>query len=857
MLQLSPTQVHFLKKYLLEQQLVKELQILNEPNCCELLGPPFNASESSPNLPLLTFFFRKFLVTFPLIVKNSPEKQRQFWQDVVEPFVINFNSKQISGSSERRGVSKRKRANKKLLSVLLLFYNSTLVAGNEMEYLTKDHYKASDTAKLEKFDIQNLDRYEIIGLNQFDKMVFVNDIYINIVAVRTVEHEQLRSWFKVQRQHNYEFVIQIVLRQGKECVNVFVNKYYGQFRTLENELKKELPGAMTTKIATLPHKEKHDEGEDLDMDGKSGVLTRERLRLALRGYLRELIKVKEIVKTNAFQLFILTDSTDMTLDDVEDYKTRVEHETKMLETQKEFQKETLKITTALSGKIESFKSLLIENPNASSDLLEEIGSTRSIKEASSVLQTFNEWAKLEIAATVYHLFLAQDSAAGFYQKCRKLHRWFPYSVVYAILRFTNPMKMILRVVDLLFLSIPRLPTWNKELREHSKSTGARNLCALMFIAMLNDDLLGNEKEIALLREDLKGFERYLQRIDNFVASLWQDVQDIKEEALHQQQDYFMTILTSELIGPPCDARLRLIQYSYNAFESGGDMEALSLYLNLKQYWQLQVRTKDKELLKQIWEEPEITQLLKTILEVFYNPIMSVFAKSNVHKAFKSAEKMIDEILKVVGEIRDEQYYLSPLQIYDRIKAVLDEHEDFLWNFLHDVYANDDQQVFLGFIKWAETFLLFVRVKFIDEPAVKLDIEIGDVDENLFVQQLDAKVRATLEKRRLFKEYYEAKKAQQDQIDQDWEKINNSVFGNVGSDDFGFSADDMDDLNNMNLEDEMMGGEHSRLEKMLIAKLKAIESSVGTSELDKIDIEKGVVDVLARLETSMGAVAPQG
>ena len=66
--QLTPTQEHFLKKYLLEEQLSKELHNFNEPNCCQLLGYPFKSSsnknnqndELSSKLPLLSFFSNNF-----------------------------------------------------------------------------------------------------------------------------------------------------------------------------------------------------------------------------------------------------------------------------------------------------------------------------------------------------------------------------------------------------------------------------------------------------------------------------------------------------------------------------------------------------------------------------------------------------------------------------------------------------------------------------------------------------------------------------------------------------------------------------------------------------------------------------
>ncbi|KAI5963236.1 uncharacterized protein KGF55_003028 [Candida pseudojiufengensis] len=852
LLQFTPTQSHFLKKYLIENQLTKELHRLNDPECCQYLGPPFKSSDNQRELPLLSFFFQEFIATFPFVTNNSSKEQQHFWQDVLQPFVETFNSKDISDSEERKTNSKRKKSNKKLLSGLLVFYNTVLITSNEMMYLNESHLKASDTAKLDKFDVHKKERPTIIGMNEFDKMKFENGFYINIVAVRKLSYEE-KSWFFKQRNHHYEFIIQIVRKLEAGHENYFILKYYDQFKKLENDLNVELPGVMSTKLPSLPHKDKndigYDEDSDLDMDARSGLLSREKLRLALRGYLRLLIKHKEIVNTQKFLNFISSNKTELTESDIVDYEERINHERIILQTQIEFQDQTAKLMVKLSDNFENFKLQLIKNPNTITKIFEEIGSIESIKDASPLLQTFNDWCKLEIAATVYQIFLGQDNSNEIFQKCKRFHRLFPYSLIYGILRFTNPMKMVSRIVDLLFVNIPRLPSWNRDLSEESKKTGARNLCSLIFIMLLNEDLNEFSKEVELLKGKLNGYELYMERIENYTELTADEIIDLKEEAIEKHQDLVITILSTSKISPLPDSNLSNIIKSFNDNEKSNT----SLYSNLKQYWLIQVRRKDKQIFKELWQEPQLTRLLKSILQIFYNPLMRIFAKSNIHLAFSAFQDLIDDLLKTLSTIREDQYFMNPLEIYDSIKSVLDQHEEILWNFLHDVYVNDDQHIFLKLILWLEKFLTFMRLKFTNEDLVKLNINIKNVNRTLFMQQLNSQIDATISKRKIFKQYLQLKDMKQDQLDQDWDEINNGIFGNTTSDEFGIKTEDIEDINNLTLEDKLLENNHehaSNLEQSLLHNLKFIDQNkekIGTWELDKIDITLQIEAVINNIK----------
>lgn len=923
---LTPTQEHFLKKYLLENRLSHELHELNKPQCCEILGSPFKVRESATidgpgtssdqPLPLLSFFFSNFVATFPFVTLNPEGDQIDFWQNTVQPFVESFNTKNISNSEDRHeNITKRRQVNKKFLSGLLLFYNSMIITNKDLTYLKESHLKPSDTGNMEKLhsSTKNVPHSFQTDLNDFSKMKYFSDIAINVVAVRTLESESTSSWnpFKyvseLAPRHHYEFVIQVIRREKKEAGFVyachFVSRAYGEFRKLETKLKHEYPGLMTD-IPELPLKSKNDDGVlELESDSpKSDSLVppkisknslerkltssleklvpkatamlstflektsganqeikfaREKLRLALRGYLNTLIRYPEIVHSEIFKLFSISDSfSQLSPTDMVDYEARVKYEEMKLQTQYEFQQQTTKAIVKLQHDFEDFKQKLVMDPKTVTMIFEDIGKSSNIHDLSPLLQTFNEWCKLEVAATLYQTFLSQDNSSEWLNKCKKLHRLFPYNLIYGILKFTNPLKIVSRVIDLLLVNIPRFswPKWSKgeDLEEPPKQ--AHNFLSMIFIMLLNEDLNGFEKEIKLLANDKlgSGYEKFLERLRNYPELSYMTMGEIKQESLFKGEEVFITILKSDKIEPKlkdCDSDiLRHVIDSQKAYQDIGSQLAQSnLYLNLKQYWQLHVRKKDKDLIKQMWTEPELTKLIKNFLSIFYQPIIKIFNKADIHVIFKDNQRFLDDLVEKLVQLNNEEvYYLNPVEIFDELKRVLDKHENLIWKFMYSVYKNDEQQLFYKLISWLESFLSMLRLKFSNAETVTLDLAAPTeepIDEELFMKQLNSRIDKIVSKRRLFKEYLNKKAesnnvSHQDKIDGDWEKVNDQVFGNMSMGDFGVASDDVEEFNYLNAEEDLLqDDDQGNLEKELKQKLYEFEQSGqnwGTSELDKLD-----------------------
>lgn len=788
-----------------------ELHYLSQPHSLKYLGPPFSEKlDPNTKLPLLQNFFSQYVSTFPLVANNSPEDQVKFWKDTVEPFYNSFNEKNMSEGVERtEHVTKRHQVNQKVLLLLLLFYNSMLISKRDMEYLEADHVKASDQGKLEKLGkgptklaVALADFHKQTLIDDYAQMTFVNDLNLNIVAVDVVvEPEEQKSWSMnpmkmfgpTTGKSNYFFVVQATRRTKKDekylYASHFVSKLYLDFKKLESLLRKHYPGLMKTDVSGIPSKMHHDDGVALDeSDAKSGLskngtskvgssasslrlsktvrtkFHREKLRLALRGYLCSLQAKPEIAHCDVFNAFL--DGPDkfpkLNQKQESDYYQRMELEKNRLDTQQEFQENTAKVIYTLTQDFDHFKTQLVQEPHQLTKLFEELSHTSDPNKVSPLLRTFVEWCKLEVAATLYQVFLTQDNSSEWFQKCRKFHRLFPYNVCYGILKYTNPVRIMSRLVDVLLVNVPTF-SWGQDDKK------VHNLLSMTFVMLLDEDLEDYLKERAKLMEsepfsDAR-YQIFIDRIRNYVKDKELALsEEIKQESFAKGENLLMTILQTPKLQPrvgsrdmPQLAKIKESCIAYEQIDEHKDVGSTAIFVNLRQFWHLEVRARDKELVKQLWQEPELTQLLKLFLTVFFQPIMTVMKKCDIHLAFRDWQHFMNDLMEELAQLdRGDLYYLSSVEMFDRFKLLLDKHEGFVWKFMHNLYVKDDQRIFLGIVEWIEGFLTLLRHKFAEPEKVMLDLSrisvAQPIDEISFVKQLNSRIHMVTEKRKLLKDY---------------------------------------------------------------------------------------------------------
>ena len=134
-----------------------------------------------------------------------------------------------------------------------------------------------------------------------------------------------------------------------------------------------------------------------------------------------------------------------------------------------------------------------------------------------------------VAATIYHLFLAEDNSPELFAQAKRIHSLVPYTIMKNVIRIANPAAVMSGVLDL-FLAQP---------------FGSRSLLQRIFAMTLQDGIKTFQKSIdslatkiddPVLIEKLKAFTD----ADDAVRT------EIREEAAAEDVDLIVAILRSEL-----------------------------------------------------------------------------------------------------------------------------------------------------------------------------------------------------------------------------------------------------------------------------------------------------------------------
>ncbi|KAL9003507.1 MAG: hypothetical protein Q9188_003633 [Gyalolechia gomerana] len=835
---LTGKQEHYLKRELLSQQVDFEITELASPTALQRFGAPFRShyGEVAPvdsDLPILRFIFVHHVRNFPFL---DQAREKEFWQDKLQVFLELFAQKHISSSEDRLEESKRRKLAIKAKKLVELMMVSGIPTASGYEERIR-------FSELEVVDRGAQDQGLLVNTPEGNA---INGWDINVAGVR------ITSVKRTVRYHQHaEFIIRV---RKTGTPDHFIGRRYGEFARLHRRLRTELPGKV---LAPLPRKNKssttstflggggdddassissvstqntgfaHDDGgslrnlvgmghrrnassqADRSSPRASGeyrrehvTLYREDQRVSLRAFLRTCLQNSQIARSKALEEFLTSNPVKLNQEELEDLDRRKAMDEKRIEEQKRFYEIARQRAKELDVYMERFRRDIVES-NGLTRLFKEIREKERIADLTTEYQKFAEWLRIEVAATIYHLFLAEDNSPELFAQAKRIHSMIPYGALKQVIRFANPAMVMRGVLDL-FLAQP---------------LGARSLAQRVLGMALNDGIRGFQKSIDSLTTKIDDTV-FCEKLKRFVNADEEIKNLVRNEAVVDGVDLIVAILKSEHISPePTPEEVGKAFNAYVAWNNAVDNVSLSqpllrsesslltmlppkvddemkagaqLFAYLKQLLKMYTRQRDKAMMLSVIEEPVTLQLFRDLFTIFYEPLVRVYKSANVYNSVTDFAAFADDMFRVLDLAQRQDVSADPNQTVQSFIDLCARHQDNFYKFVHEVHVHDNG-LFGQLMGWLEGILEFLRH---GPKGGKLDMNAlfqGAVDIN----QID-KAAAIAEIDNLIKWQEERKKWHQDKTRQKMaaENSSSSAPGSATfrSSDFGINETDLADMN---------------------------------------------------------------
>jgi hypothetical protein len=137
---------------------------------------------------------------------------------------------------------------------------------------------------------------------------------------------------------------------------------------------------------------------------------------------------------------------------------------------------------------------------------------------------------LRVAATVYHLFLAEDNSPEMFASLKRIHSLLPYTILKNVIRIANPAAVMSGVLDL-FLAQP---------------FGSRSLMQRILAMTLHEGIKTFQKPIDSLTTKIND-QVFSDKLKAFTEADEQVKNVIRSEAAVDEVDLIVAILRSDLL----------------------------------------------------------------------------------------------------------------------------------------------------------------------------------------------------------------------------------------------------------------------------------------------------------------------
>ncbi|KAM0280740.1 hypothetical protein ACHAQH_003910 [Verticillium albo-atrum] len=742
---LTGKQEHYLKRELISDQVKYEISELNSPTALKRFGAPFKSDygEVSPlesELPILRYIFVHHVRDFPFLDKA---REKEFWQDKLQVFLESFATKNISSSEDRLEETKRRKLALKSQKLVELMMVSGVKTSSGFE----------ERIRFSEIEVVDSNAIDTGVMHTMPEGNYINGWDVNVAGVHITQVK------KTIRHHKHaEFLLRIK-RKGE--LEFFVGRRYGDFNRLYKRLRIELPGKVlptlpkknksdttTSSIfSSVTGGNKDDDassfssvstqmtnlklgdasGQNLTVHGhrrpgsiastgrasprtstddrtrgllgkKSDTVTlwRESQRVSLRSFIRSLLANPQIAQTKAMEDFLTKDPITPTDEDVDDIMRRKAIDEQRMEEQKKFYEIARKRAAELDIYMEEFRREIVER-NGLTTLFKEIREKETIGDLSIQYRKFAEWLRIEVAATIYHLFLAEDNSPELFAQAKRIHSLIPYTVMKNVIRIANPAAVMSGVLDI-FLAQP---------------FGTRSLMQRIFTLTLNDGIRSFQKSIDSLAAKI-GDQILVDKLKMYTESEEHIKIAIREESISEDIDLIVVILRSEYLEPQLTSeQIGRLYNAYVAFNNAVEnvdeelRQGAQLFSYLKQLLKLFTRQHDKARMLQLIEEPVTLQLFRDLFTIFYEPLVRVYKSANVYSSVTDFAVFIDDMIQVVEKCQEQDASADPNQTVQGFIDLCARHEHNFYKFVHEVHTHDNG-LFDQLMGWIEGILDFLR-----------------------------------------------------------------------------------------------------------------------------------------------------
>lgn len=678
---LSPRQENLLKRELLRLQISDESTALDNLVNVDLLGAPFvtPAGEHADghDMPLLSYLFRTFIVSFPLLSSAS----EKFWVEVAQPFIQGLASKDISSSADRDEATKRRRLGRiAKRMILMLFVAGT--SSNSPQPKTDRYSGADKNVGPQSQPVELMRGPKEANYEQPAEQKGKNAR----AAVGTVIGVRTPSSSTMFKSNHTEYIVEAKY-MGQPPV--WTLHTYQDFANLNQRLIKLFPGKP---LARFPSKIKAD--SKVVVQGEVRELARERQRTTLRSYLLRLSSIPKVAQCEPFLEFLFKDKVPHLSDEeVDDVLARLALDKQHEVDSKRFYElaaEREKKLTASLGEIKS--EILLED--ALPRLFLELRAHDKVEDMSPLLQKFVEWCLIEVASAIYHILISRDDSPELFGQMKRLHQLMPYKVMQGILMMSNPALIMKKLTDL-FMATP---------------FGGKSLLQQMFIRVLNDDIRSQDALLDEL-EPLIGNEEIIRVLQKYAWTDHYTREAVNDYATASGIDLVLAILESSV--PPVSPEiLSTITYWHSKWQEAvqglcpEDLPEVERYSQLKDFLKLTVRKRDKDIMKDFWAEPLTIKFIREALDLFYNVLIEIFRTTRMSESVGDLERFVSDIIAFV-EYADGGIAMDPNQMVERLIELCRAHQNSVFKFIHRVYSQDSG-FFIELVDWLSLFVNFIR-----------------------------------------------------------------------------------------------------------------------------------------------------